>query len=253
MENRLFKRLIGIPYSLFAGGLIIIYMAVVMVVLFCGVQILRRNETKILLRLSHGFGSFIMFLSKTKLVVVGKENFSLIPKDRRVFIVSNHESYLDIPCVLSIAPYPVGFIAKRELGKIPLLGYWIKRSGGVLLDRKDMRKAKATLSDTVDKQSVDRAILIFPEGTRNREGTVAEFKQGSVRTAIDSDAVIIPVAQSGGRQKLEGNGWVVKRGEIHITVLPPIDTRDFGVAKKGELTNLLRDIVLSAHCRNKNI
>jgi 1-acyl-sn-glycerol-3-phosphate acyltransferase len=188
-----------------------------------------------------------MRLSKSVLRVEGKEYLSQLPIGRRIFIVSNHESYLDIPCILKLSPYPVGFIAKKELGRIPLLGYWIKKTGGVLFNRDDMRNAKETLYNAVEGQSGDRAILIFPEGTRNREGKVASFKTGSIRIALESDAVILPVAMAGGRKKLEGNGWIVKSGVIRIKILPPIDTRTVENRNKGQFAEHLRQIIVKAH------
>jgi 1-acyl-sn-glycerol-3-phosphate acyltransferase len=90
-------------------------------------------------------------------------------------------------------------------------------------------------------------VLIFPEGTRNREGTVAPFKAGSIRIAIESDALIVPVAMAGARKKLEGNGWIVKRGDIKMRFLQPIDTRSVDVSNKGQFAESLRDLILKAH------
>jgi 1-acyl-sn-glycerol-3-phosphate acyltransferase len=225
----------------------LLYMGTAAIRLLVYTTIFRRRETDVLVQMGHEYGDLAMLLSRSVLKVDGKEHLLSLPAGRRIFIVSNHESYLDIPCVLSISPYPIGFIAKKELGRIPLLGFWIKKTGGVLFNRTDMRAAKETLINTVSGQAVDRAILIFPEGTRNREGTVAPFKAGSIRIALDSDAVIVPVAMSGGRKKFEGNGWVVKKGDIKIKVLPPVDTRTAEANSKGQFAEFLRQIILKAH------
>jgi len=240
-------KLFGLLYSVFAGIVIILYMGTAIFRLFLYTLVLRKRETDVLVRMGHEYSRLIMTLSKSTLKTEGEEILRSLPEGRRIFIVSNHESYLDIPCVLLMSPYPVGFIAKRELGRIPLLGYWIKKTGGVLFNRADMRSARETLESTVSSQSFDRAVLIFPEGTRNREGTVAPFKAGSIRIAIESDAVIVPVAMSGARKRLEGNGWIVKRGDIKMRFLKPIDTRSVDFSNKGRFAEELRNLILKAH------
>ena len=83
-------RVLGIFYSLFAAGIILLYMVFAVFRLILGTSILRKSETEVLVKLGHQFGGLIMLLSRTKLKVEGADNFKSVPNGRRVFIVSNN-------------------------------------------------------------------------------------------------------------------------------------------------------------------
>jgi 1-acyl-sn-glycerol-3-phosphate acyltransferase len=192
------------------------------------------------------FARRVMALTRTRLVVRGDENLRRLPAGRPVVIVSNHESYLDIPAIMAAMPWIVGFVAKKELARIPLLGFWIRELGGVMLDRKNLRKSRETLSG-IKPEGRDRALLIFPEGTRNKAGTVAAFKPGSLRMAFDRGAMIVPVCVSGGRRKFEGNRYRLQAGNIHVRIFQPVDTQTVPATQKAGLAKRLEEMIRKAH------
>jgi 1-acyl-sn-glycerol-3-phosphate acyltransferase len=192
------------------------------------------------------FGHFVMKVTRSELIIEEKSNADKIPRDRPVVIISNHESFLDIPCMMAAMDFLIGFIAKIELGRIPVLGYWIQELGGILLDRRNLRKSYAALNAVI-KRSKHRALLIFPEGTRNKQDTVAPFKVGSLRLAFDNKAVILPVCICGSRRKLEGNRYRLKAGKIYLRIHAPIDTRDVKTDQKRAFAVQLHALIMNSH------
>jgi 1-acyl-sn-glycerol-3-phosphate acyltransferase len=206
----------------------------------------RAPDRDVLFRQSRAFAHHVMTLTRTRLVVRGGECLRVLPAGRPVVIVSNHESYLDIPAIMAAMPWIVGFVAKKELARIPLLGYWIRELGGVMLDRKNLRKSHETLSG-IRSGGCHGALLVFPEGTRNKAGTVAAFKPGSLRLAFDRGALIVPVCIAGSRRKFEGNRYRIRAGNIHVRIFEPVDTQMIPTSQKAGLAKRLEEMIRKAH------
>jgi len=194
------------------------------------------------------FADRILKRTLTDLRITGQEHLSALPTGRPVMAVSNHESYLDIPSLMVALRGSVCFIAKKELARIPLLGFWIRALGGQLIDRGNLRRSHETFTRGV-KMSPGKALLVFPEGTRNKSSTVATFKPGSLRPAFENRAVILPVCIRGGRRKFEGNGYRIRPGGIHVVILPPVDTGGVPVQEKRRLAGELHAGILRVYER----
>ena len=87
-------------------------------------------------------------------------------------LVANHQSIVDIPMLLSAFPRPVRFLAKRELGEIPLFGKAMAAAGNLFIDRDDPRDAVRMLRDVGARLRDGRLVVIFPEGTRSGDGSI---------------------------------------------------------------------------------
>jgi len=201
---------------------------------------------EVLTHWSHQFFDFIMKMSKSELIVEGYNEIEKIPPGRNRIIISNHESFLDIPCVFGSMNFPVAFVAKKELGYVPFLKFWIKIFNGVFIDRKNLRKSLKVINEAI-QHAQNRAFLIFPEGTRNKMGTVAPFKPGSLRLAFDSNAILIPVTVCGSRKQLEGSGFKVTPGKIFFKIHPALDTADIPRTERVAFTGEVYKTILSAY------
>ena len=111
-----------------------------------------------------------------KLRVEGMEN---LPSGGAV-LVANHQSVVDIPMLLSAFPRPVGFLAKRELGEIPLFGKAMAAAGNLFVDRDDPRDAVRMLREAGARLRDGRLVVVFPEGTRSGDGSIGEFQLGGL-------------------------------------------------------------------------
>ena len=122
-----------------------------------------------------------------------------IPKGKPVIIVSNHQSMNDIPPIIwFLRRYHPKFISKKELGKgIPSVSFNLRHGGSVLIDRKDARQSIKAISDFAYHVAKNKwGAVIFPEGTRSRDGKPKPFKRKGLETLMEKipDAVIVPLS-----------------------------------------------------------
>lgn len=146
---------------------------------------------------------FILMLSGVTITVKGEEN---IPKDRAVLYVGNHRSYFDILVGYVTVPGLVGFVAKKEMEKIPLLASWMKNVKCLFLDRKNLKEGLKTILLGIEQVKSGISVWIFPEGTRNQEedlGKLLNFKEGSLKIAEKSRCPVVPVAMTGTAEVFE--------------------------------------------------
>jgi 1-acyl-sn-glycerol-3-phosphate acyltransferase len=140
-----------------------------------------------------GFSSFTIKMLNMDIEIIGKEN---IPEGTCIFM-GNHQSILDIPVIRNTIDRSVDFVAKEELLKVPIIGYWIANLKGVTLDRSNARDGLKAMNIAIDRIKDGYNFAIFPEGTRSKDGNIQEFKKGSIKIATKSKAKIVPFAISG--------------------------------------------------------
>jgi len=152
------------------------------------------------------------------------EGAERVPAEGPVVYVANHQGALDIPIMMGYLPGVPAFVAKRELFKIPILGFWMRTLGCVGLDRGNPRAARDQLQEAAANVRAGRRVVIFPEGTRSRdpEGKMAPFKRGSLKLAADAQATVVPVTLEGSRFLLSKRPAADFDGEIRLIVGEPV-------------------------------
>ncbi len=158
-------------------------------------------------------------ITGSKVNISGLEN---IPKDRGVVFIANHQSYMDIPVMIGYIDKPMGFIAKVELLKVPILSMWIKYLGGVFIVRNNPKESLKAINKGAELIKKGKSMVIFPEGTRSEDGKLGAFKPGSLKLAVKSGAPIVPVAIKGTVNILSKKKFAIKPSEVEAHVLPPI-------------------------------
>ena len=184
----------------------------------------------------------ILFLSGTKVDVIGREN---IPDDQPVLYVGNHRSYFDIVIGYRLIKGECGFIAKKEMEKIPFLRRWMKNIHCLFLDRKNIKEGLKTILAGIDKVKHGISIWIFPEGTRNRDSGMMEFKEGSMKIAEKTGCPIIPVAMTGTAEIFEKHIPWIKKSHVTVTFGKPIVIKTLEKDQKKFLGAYTRDVILS--------
>lgn len=184
----------------------------------------------------------ILFLSGTKVDVIGREN---IPDNQPVLYVGNHRSYFDIVIGYRLIKGECGFIAKKEMEKIPFLRRWMKNIHCLFLDRKNIKEGLKTILAGIDKVKHGISIWIFPEGTRNRDAGMMEFKEGSMKIAEKTGCPIIPVAMTGTAEIFEKHIPWIKKSHVTVTFGKPIDIKTLEKDQKKFLGAYTRDVILS--------
>ena len=139
---------------------------------------------------SWGF-RIVTALSGARVHASGLEN---VPEDGSVIYVCNHRGIFDVIIGYSMAKYPAMFIAKKETKKLPVISIWMKFINCLFMDREDIRASLKVIMTAADLAKDGTSIFIFPEGTRTKDGSLGEFKEGSFKIAQRSGRPVVPVA-----------------------------------------------------------
>lgn len=183
----------------------------------------------------------IRFGAGVKVTVLGREN---IPKDRAILFASNHRSIFDIIICSTLLPRPFMIIAKKELGKIPLLHFWMVQINCFFLDREDIRNGLEMVNQSTESLKNGRSVFIFPEGTRSKEeGKFGEFKGGSFKSAIRAGAPVVPVTCIRTGDILEDHWFKVRNRRVVIVFGEPIDTAAMPIRERKTLPEKVQRIV----------
>lgn len=189
------------------------------------------------------FEKWSVFTIKTvgmDLEIKGYEN---IPKGACAFI-GNHMSILDIPVLKYASKRDVGFIAKKEVLKVPILGFWVKNMNCVALDRENPRSAVKVIAKGAEYLKRGYSMAIFPEGTRSKDGQVHEFKKGSMKLAVKAKVPIVPVSIDGTSKRFEDTRKFVP-GKVTIVFGKPIYTSELTKEEERTLTDRVRNEVIN--------
>lgn len=137
--------------------------------------------------------------------------------------VSNHQNALDILALSAALPYPFGFLAKAELERVPFLGFAIRNSASVLIDRSDPRRSLQSIKEAGERIRGGNSVLVFAEGSRSYTSTVGPFKKGAFVLAIEAGVPLVPVALVDAYKLLDERRKLVRPGEIQIRIGAPIE------------------------------
>ncbi|XOV93389.1 MAG: lysophospholipid acyltransferase family protein [Bacteroidota bacterium] len=158
-----------------------------------------------------------------KISVTGTENINV--KDPHVFI-SNHLSYLDIPVLFRVIPANIYFIAKRELKWLPFIGQYMMATGMLFVNRDNRHKAIISLRKAARLVSKGKNVLMFPEGTRSKDGKVNAFKKGPFHLAKDAGVSVVPIAINGTNHILSNSGKITP-GKVTVNIGAPLQSIDY--------------------------
>lgn len=186
-----------------------------------------------LTRQFQGWTGYVLSVFDVDLAMQGTEHLAK-HDGRKIIIMSNHQSQLDIPCLAKAADRLIGFVAKRELSRVPLLNYWMRQIGCIFIDRADKRGAHEALEKAALAMS-HKPLVVFPEGTRSKDGNLLPFKLGGTRLALLAQAIIVPVRIEGSRDAIEKRKPGAKRIPVRLTVFPPFDTQGLDGGKASQV------------------
>lgn len=161
-------------------------------------------------------------LNNTPVELRGVENLP----DGPFILMSNHQSNFDILSLIATIPRRIYWIAKKELFDIPVFGPSMRRGGYIPLDRSDGRKALKSMENAADIIRQGSSVVMFPEGTRSRDGQLLPFKRGGFMLAVRAGVPVIPVTINGSGRVNPGGLIRLYSGRITLTLHPRIDVPD---------------------------
>jgi 1-acyl-sn-glycerol-3-phosphate acyltransferase len=181
-------------------------------------------------------------LSGVRVKLVGREH--AFSRPTAVF-VSNHVSNLDAPALFMVLPR-IAVILKKELSRIPLLGYIMHLGGFIYVDRTRADSRHQALANAVAALRGGLSLLIFPEGTRSRDGRMLPFRPGPFTMAIESQRPIVPISVHGTRELMRKGSLAIKPGRIAVVFHAAIDTEGMTSADSSALMERTRIAIQSA-------
>ncbi len=209
--------------------------------LFLVCLIVRRREP--LLTYARGVLRTGRFLLGLPVRVTGREH--LAGRTPRVYM-ANHVSFLDGPLLYILVPESLRVILKKSLFRIPILGPAMKYAGFVPVDRRGGRRGKSAIERASSlMRSENLSFLIFPEGTRSRDGRLQAFRRGGFFLARGAGAPIVPVSICGAFRIMPRGHWVPRRGGVDITFHAPVDTEGAAPQDMDALMEKVRAAVAS--------
>jgi 1-acyl-sn-glycerol-3-phosphate acyltransferase len=187
-----------------------------------------------------------LLLGGARFTVAGRERLDA----RGVYVYTpNHQSLLDPPLVWISLGSPArrpAFLVKKEIGRVPVLGYGIRQIGMLLVDRSNTERARASALEATERLHAGRSFAVFPEGTRTRDGRLLPFKKGAFYMAVDAGVPIVPVSIDGAHLAMPRGQMRLRRVPIRITIHEPIPTAGLSQADVPRLLEEARAAVASA-------
>lgn len=139
-------------------------------------------------------------------------------------VVANHQSMGDIP-VVSNLPWEMKWVGKEELFKIPIVGWQMKLAGDIPVNRKGVRRWEQVAKKAGYYLENKCSVMIFPEGTRTKDGSLGRFADGAFALAVMHQVPILPLVVEGTFDCLPKNSWLFGKAEsMKVKVLAPIPT-----------------------------
>jgi 1-acyl-sn-glycerol-3-phosphate acyltransferase len=193
------------------------------------------------LRLARIWSWLILSAAGVKLTV----RFAQPLDPRRPYVfMPNHVSVLDIWALYVAVPIPLRMIAKKQLGDIPLFGWAMRAGRFIFIDRQNPVSARRSIDDGTRFIREGHSVLIFPEGTRTRDGKLGPFKKGGFYLAINSGAAIVPIAIRGARELMPRGQLRIKGGPVTVDIGAPISTDGLTEKDREPLLQRVRGIIL---------
>jgi 1-acyl-sn-glycerol-3-phosphate acyltransferase len=182
----------------------------------------------------------ILWASRINVKVNGLAN---IDPGRSYVYMANHQSNFDIPVLLAHLPVQFRWLAKAELFKIPIFGRAMRGAGYVKIDRFNRESAFESIKEAGSRMKNGVSVMIFPEGTRSRDGKIRPFKKGGFIMALDSGVPIVPVILQGTRSIMEKSSLKINTGEVTLNIATPIATAGYTRDNKDDLIGSVRTAI----------
>ena len=187
----------------------------------------------------------------TKITVLNEEN---VPLDQAVLYVGNHRSYFDILLTYVRVPRPTGYVAKKEMERLPLLKNWMRNLHCQFLDRKNIKEGLKTILTCIEKTKSGISICIFPEGTRNKvNDTFLPFHDGSFKIAEKSGCPIMPITINNSAAIFEDHIPFIKKAHVIIDYGKPIYLHELSPEQRKHIGSYVQKIIAETYFKNKEL
>jgi len=193
--------------------------------------------------LARFWANSILWVSRVKVTITGAEK---LDPDRSYIYMPNHQSNADIPLLLGRLPVQFRWLAKAELFRIPIFGRAMRGVGYISIDRSNRKSAFESLERAARTIRSGTSVLIFPEGTRSRDGRILSFKKGGFVLSVDAGVPIVPIIIRGTRDIIPKGHFLIRPAPVTMEILDPVETADYTRKTKDQLLERIRSIFIDA-------
>jgi len=191
---------------------------------------------------ARAWSRLILGTSGIRVRVEGLEN---VTPDAAAIYCVNHQSAMDIPVLFVNLPVQFRFVAKRSLFNMPFMGWHLRRSGHIPVDRDRPREAMKSMKKVAKEIREGKSVLFFPEGHRSRNGQLLPFKAGSFYIAILAGVPIVPITINGTPKVLKPDTYHVRAGQTEMIIHPAISTEGVTLHDVETLSQKVKDAIAS--------
>jgi 1-acyl-sn-glycerol-3-phosphate acyltransferase len=164
---------------------------------------------------------------------------------RPYVVVSNHQSLADIPLISNL-PWEMKWMGKKELFELPVIGWMMKLSDDIAVDRKSARSGALAFIRAQHFLEKKCSVLMFPEGTRTSDGRVRAFNDGAFHLAIRAKVAVLPIVIEGSFGCIPKNTWKFgEPSEVKLKVLPFIETTGLSTDDVPALRERVRQLIMA--------
>jgi 1-acyl-sn-glycerol-3-phosphate acyltransferase len=188
------------------------------------------------------WGRSILWVSGIRTATSG---FTNQMRHQSYIYMTNHQSNFDIPVLYGALPVQFRWLAKAELFRIPVFGRGMRGAGYISIDRSNRQSAFKSLERAVESIRHGTSVMIFPEGTRSRDGRLLPFKKGGFVMAVDAGVPIVPVVITGTHAIMPKGALLIRRRRVQVHVGAPIETAGFNRKTKEALMAKVRATMLT--------
>jgi 1-acyl-sn-glycerol-3-phosphate acyltransferase len=167
------------------------------------------------------------------------------PESAPFVAVSNHESLADV-LIVGTLPFDMKWLSKEEIARVPFIGWMMRMAGDVLVRRSDRRSRGESYDSLIAWIERGASVMLFPEGTRSRDGELLPFRSGAFRLAIETGRPVQPLAVSGTRQAIRADSLLFGRARVKVRILEQVVTADLGPEDIDALSNRVREMIEAA-------
>jgi 1-acyl-sn-glycerol-3-phosphate acyltransferase len=210
--QHLFQRLGHVLFGVYATVMFVAVTLATLILLALTPQMTTRR------RVVRRAAASVFCLAGTRLVVRG---LSHIP-DEPCIVVANHASYLDGPILTAALPPRFAFVIKREMTRVPLAHFLLRRIGSEFVERNDTHKSAADARRILQKARAQESLAFFPEGTFTPERGLRRFHNGAFAAALRGQVPVVPVAIRGSRHMLPAAQILPRPGRLEVIVMPAL-------------------------------
>ncbi|MCI8592414.1 MAG: 1-acyl-sn-glycerol-3-phosphate acyltransferase [Lachnospiraceae bacterium] len=192
----------------------------------------------------------ILWLSGCRLTVIGEEN---VPKDEAVLYIGNHRGFFDIVATYARCPRLTGYMAKKEIERVPLLSVWMRLLHCLFLDRDDIRQGLKTILTGIEHIKNGISVCVFPEGTRSTGSDQTEllpFREGAFKIATKTDCPIIPFALTNTSAIFEDHFPFIRGTRVTLEYGKPFRPSELDKADKKTIGAYTRNIIIEMVKKN---